>query len=320
MGDKARSEETLSSEEGAPGVPDVPGANPFERIKRQSEELGEYWSARDLSKVLGYTDYRNFVRVIRKAELACQNSGQEVGDHFVDVTDMVEIGSGAKRKVSDVYMSRYGCYLVIQNSDPGKEIVALGQTYFAVQTRRQEQADELAGLTEEQKRLYLRAQLISHNRQLAETAYQAGVVQSSDFALFQDHGYAGLYGGLRARDIHARKGLKKSQGILDHMGSEELAANLFRATQADAKLRREEVRGKEQANRAHYDVGRKVRQTIQELGGTMPEELPTPQESVQQLRRKEEKRLKQGLQGPQPELIEDGFDTANQKPQDQNDT
>ncbi len=218
---------------------------------------------------------------------------------------MVEIGSGAKRKVSDVYMSRYGCYLVIQNSDPGKEIVALGQTYFAVQTRRQEQADELAGLTEEQKRLYLRAQLISHNRQLAETAYQAGVVQSSDFALFQDHGYAGLYGGLRARDIHARKGLKKSQGILDHMGSEELAANLFRATQADAKLRREEVRGKEQANRAHYDVGRKVRQTIQELGGTMPEELPTPQESVQQLRRKEEKRLKQRLQGPQPELIED---------------
>jgi DNA-damage-inducible protein D len=273
---------------------DPHSTTPFETIKRHDEEIGgEYWSARDLSKVLGYTDYRNFVRVIRKAEMACQNSGQEAGDHFVDVTDMVEIGSGAKRRVADVYMSRYACYLVIQNSDPTKEIVALGQTYFAVQTRRQEEADQLAGLTEEQKRLYLRGQLVSHNRQLAETAYQSGVVQSSDFAVFQDHGYTGLYGGLRARDIHAKKKLKKSQGILDHMGSEELAANLFRATQTDAKLRREQIQGKENANRAHYDVGRKVRQTIAELGGTMPEDLPTPNESIKQLQRKEQKHLEQ---------------------------
>lgn len=269
------------------------GATEFERIKRHNEEIGEYWSARDLSRVLGYTDYRNFVRVIRKAEMACQNSGQEVGDHFVDVTVMIEVGKGARRKVADVLLSRYACYLVIQNSDPTKEIVALGQTYFAVQTRRQEEADQLAGLSEEQKRLYLRGQLVTHNKQLAETAYGAGVVQSGDFAVFQDHGYAGLYGGLRARDIHARKGLKRSQGILDHMGSEELAANLFRATQTDAKLRREEVQGKENANRAHYEVGRKVRQTIAELGGTMPEDLPTPQESIRQLQRKEQKRLEQ---------------------------
>jgi DNA-damage-inducible protein D len=273
-----------------------PSGSPFERIRHTTEEGDEYWSARDLAKILDYTDYRNFVKVIRKAEVACTNSGQSVEDHFVDVNEMVEIGSGAQRKIADVHLSRYACYLVIQNSDPSKEIVALGQTYFAVQTRRQEQADELAGPTEEQKRLYLRGQLVSHNRQLADTAYRAGVVQSMDFAIFQDHGYAGLYGGLRARDIHHRKGLKKSQQILDHMGSEELAANLFRATQTEAKLRREQVVGKEKANHAHYEVGRKVRQTIEELGGTMPEELPTPSESIKQLRRKEQKRLSHSQQ------------------------
>jgi DNA-damage-inducible protein D len=273
-----------------------PSRSPFERIRHTTEEGAEYWSARDLAKILDYTDYRNFVKVIRKAEIACTNSGQSVEDHFVDVNQMVEIGSGARRKIADVHLSRYACYLVIQNSDPSKEIVALGQTYFAVQTRRQEQADELAGPTEEQKRLYLRGQLVSHNRQLADTAYRAGVVQSMDFAIFQDHGYAGLYGGLRARDIHHRKGLKKSQQILDHMGSEELAANLFRATQTEAKLRREQVVGKEKANHAHYEVGRKVRQTIEELGGTMPEELPTPSESIKQLQRKEQKRLSHSQQ------------------------
>ena len=276
----------------------APTASLFEQIRRVNAEGAEFWSARDLAKVLGYTDYRNFVKVIRKAEVACENSGQLAADHFVEANEMVGIGSGAKRKVKDVYMSRYACYLVVQNADPAKEIVALGQTYFAVQTRRQEQADELAGLTEEQKRLYLRGQLASHNKQLADAAYQAGVVQAMDFAIFQDHGYQGLYGGLRARDIHSHKGLKKSQQILDHMGSEELAANLFRATQTEAKLRREQIQGKENANHTHYEVGRKVRQTIAELGGTMPEELPTPPESIKQLQRKEQKRLKQGPQLP----------------------
>src|SRR4051794_5884265 len=176
---------------------------------------------------------------------------------------MVTLGSGSQRKVEDYNLSRYGCYLVIQNADPAKEIVALGQTYFAVQTRRQEEADELAGLTEDQKRLYLRGELANHNKQLAEAANLAGVVRGIDFAIFQDHGYMGLYGGLRSRDIHRRKGLQKSQQILDHMGSTELAANLFRATQADEKLRRDQIQGINNANRTHYEVGQEVRETIQ---------------------------------------------------------
>lgn len=275
--------------------------SPFERIRKTDPEGQEYWSARDLAKVLEYTNYRNFLKVIDKARMACINSEQALTDHFVDANDMIEVGKGAKRRVEDVYLSRYACYLIIQNADPSKEIVALGQTYFAVQTRRQEVADELAGLTEDQKRLYLRGQLADHNRELAEAASQAGVIQAKDFAIFQDHGYMGLYGGLRAKDIHARKGLKRNQHILDYMGWEELGANIFRATQTEAKLRREGIRGKSEANRTHYDVGRKVRQTIQELGGTMPEDLPTPAQSIQQVREREQRRLKQG---PQLSLFE----------------
>lgn len=274
----------------------TPHLSPFESIRRVTEEGNEYWSARDLAKILGYTEFRKFSNAIQKAETACENSGQAVSDHFAHVSEMVGIGSGAQRKIGDVHLSRYACYLLVQNADPSKEIVALGQTYFAIQTRRQEQADELAGLTEEQKRLYLRDQLSDHNRQLAEVASQAGVVKPADFALFQDHGYMGLYGGLRARDIHTRKQLKRNQHILDHMGSEELAANLFRATQTEAKLKREGTQGREAANQTHFQVGRKVRQTIVELGGTMPEQLPTPKESIQQLQQKEQKRLKQGSQ------------------------
>ncbi len=220
---------------------------------------------------------------------------------------MIETGKGAKRRVEDFELSRYGCYLTLQNADPSKPIVALGQTYFAIQTRRQEIADELAGLTEDQRRLYLRGQLADHNRQLAEAASQAGVVKPIDFAVFQDHGYMGLYGGLKARDIHARKGLKKNQQIPDHMGSTELAANLFRATQTEEKIRREGIKGKDKANRTHFQVGRKVRQTIQELGGTMPEDLPTPKESIQQLQQREQKLLKQG---PQISLFDEATDLS----------
>lgn len=270
----------------------------FAQIRQETEEGHEYWSARELARALGYEDYRNFLKVVDKARVACENSGQLVEDHFVDTTAVIVAGKGARRKVADMHLSRYACYLIVQNADPAKEVVALGQTYFAVQTQRQERADELADLTEAQKRLFLRGQLSTHNRQLAEAANQAGVVLPIDFAIFQDHGYMGLYGGLKRRDIHLHKGLKPSQHILDHMGSTELAANLFRATQTEDKLRREGVQGKQKANQTHYEVGRKVRQTIQELGGALPEQLPSPGESIQQLENREKKRLKQGAQQP----------------------
>lgn len=273
-------------------------ASLFAQIRRETEEGYEYWSARDLSKALGYENYRNFLKVIDKARIACENSGQSVEDHMVETDDMIPTGKGARRRVDNLHLSRYACYLIVQNADPSKEVVALGQTYFAVQTRRQEEADKLAGLNEGQKRLYLRGQLSSHNRQLAEAANLAGVVQAMDFAIFQDHGYMGLYGGLRARDIHERKGLRRSQHILDHMGSTELAANLFRATQTEDKLRREQIRGKERANRTHYEVGQEVRETIRRLGGALPEELPSPTESIQQLQRQERKELDRGPQLP----------------------
>lgn len=267
-------------------------ATPFAAIRHETPVDGEYWTGRELAGLLGYTDYRNFRRVADKARMACANSGYAPADHFVDITEMVTIGSGARRRIVDVRLSRYACYLIIQNGDPEKEIVALGQTYFAVQTRRMEQADEIAALPDAQKRLYLREQLSGHNRQLADAARGAGVTDGRDFAIFQDHGYRGLYGGLGARDIHARKSLVPNQSILDHMDSEELAANLFRSTQTTAKIQREGLQGKETANQVHHDVGRKVRDTIAELGGTMPENLPTPAQSIQQLQQAERKRLR----------------------------
>lgn len=261
---------------------------PFESIRRTNPAGNEFWSSRDFAKVLGYADYRNFQAVIESARTACIKSGQRASDHFVEVTDMVEIGSGAQRSLKSVKLSRYACYLVIQNADPAKEIVALGQSYFAIQTRRQELSDEEA---EEQRRLAIRSDLRTHNIQLAEAAKDAGVIESRDYAIFQNHGYKGLYGGLGVQDIHRRKGLKKSEQILDHMGSTELAANLFRATQAEDKLRREKITGKDKANHAHHEVGAKVRQTIEELGGTMPESLP-PAESIKKLESKAKKALK----------------------------
>ena len=209
---------------------------------------------------------------------------------------MVSIGSDTRREIDDIKLSRYACYLIIQNADPSKEIVALGQTYFAVQTRKQEllEKTDFKKLDEDEKRLFLREEMKQHNKQLADAARQAGVIQPADYAIFQDHGYKGLYGGLGARDIHTRKGLKKSQQILDHMGSTELAANLFRATQADEKLRRENIRGKHKANITHYEVGKKVRQTIKDLGGTMPENLPGA-DSIKKLEKKKVKSLKSAI-------------------------
>jgi len=257
----------------------------FESIRQQDSTGNEYWSARKLAKVLEYSEYRHFQPVIERAREACQNSGYAVADHFEDILEMVDIGSGARRELPDVRLSRYACYLIVQNGDPSKPVIANGQTYFAMQTRRQELQDneKFARLSEDEKRLAIRNELAAHNKYLAAAAKDSGVETSLDYAIFQDHGYKGLYGGLGAKDIHARKGLKKSQKILDHMGSTELAANLFRATQAEEKLKRESVRDKQRANQTHYEVGQKVRQTIKDLGGTMPESLPTPEQSVKQV-------------------------------------
>ena len=262
--------------------------SPFERIRRTNAAGSEFWSSREFAQVLGYTDYRNFEQVIQKGRLACFNSGQKVEDHFVDVTELIEIGKGGQRAVRTVFLSRYACYLIVQNADPSKDIVALGQTYFAVQTRRQELAESA---TEEDRRLLLRQELALHNVKLAGVAKDAGVVAPKDYAIFQNHGYMGLYGGLTAQDIHSRKRLKRGQQILDHMGSTELAANLFRATQTEEKLRRDRVKGKEQAGRTHHEVGAKVRQTIRELGGTMPENLPAA-ESIKAVESKKRKALR----------------------------
>ena len=257
----------------------------FEGIRQLDPDGNEYWSARKLAKVLDYSEYRHFLPVIERAREACQNSGHPLADHIEDILDMVAIGSGAQREVADVRLSRYACYLIVQNGDPSKPVIANGQTYFAMQTRRQELEDsaKFAQLSEDDKRLAIRNELAAHNKYLAAAAKDAGVETSLDYAIFQDHGYKGLYGGMRAKDIHARKGLKKSQKILDHMGSTELAANLFRATQAEEKLKRENVQNKQRANNTHYEVGKKVRETIRELGGTMPEAMPTPEQSVKQI-------------------------------------
>lgn len=264
----------------------------FEEVKHINDIGQEYWSARQLYEVLEYIKWDKFLNVIEKAKQACKNSGQEPEDHFPRMEKMVKIGSGAQRDIGDIHLSRYACYLIVQNADPSKEVVAMGQTYFAIQTRKQEILEENFGKlqSEEAKRLFLRKEMAEHNKQLADAAKKAGVIQPWEYAIFQNHGYMGLYNGLGAKDIHSKKGLKKSQNILDHMGSTELAANLFRATQTEEKLKRENIKGKQKANQTHYEVGKKVRQTIKELGGTMPEELPT-EESIKKIESEKKKKL-----------------------------
>lgn len=254
----------------------------FDDIKRIDENGQEWWSSRDLAKVLTYNDYRNFLDVMRKAWTACYNSGVDPHDHFVIITEMVQTGSNAERQIDTIKLSRYACYLSVQNADSSKPLVAQAQTYFAVQTRRAELLLDQPFTEEEQKRLLLRGEMKTHNKRLASAAREAGVVSNKDYGIFQNAGYKGLYGGLDKQDIHRLKGLTRTQDILDHMGSTELAANLFRATQTEEKLRRENIQGREAANRAHFEVGAKVRQTISELNGTMPENLPVP-DSVRKL-------------------------------------
>jgi len=240
----------------------------FENIKEINNYQQEYWSARLLSKVLNYSEYRHFTNVITLAKTSCENSGESIPNHFEEVLDMIEIGKSAMRQIKDIHLSRYACYLIMQNADPSKKVVALGQTYFAIQTRRQELQDQLL---EDRKRVFLRNEVSSQNKHLFHTSARAGV---RNYGMFTNYGYMGLYGGLKSQDIAQKKKLKKHQSVLDHMGSEELAANLFRATQTDAKLQRDNVKGEACANDAHFMIGKKVRETIKELGGTMPENLP----------------------------------------------
>lgn len=259
----------------------------FESIRHVNEYGEEFWFARELQVALEYKEWRNFKKVLDKAIISCDNSENNSPDHFVEVNKMVNVGSGAEREIDDYELSRYASYLIVQNGDSRKKVIALGQTYFAVKTRQQELIENYDNLDEDLKRLAIRSEMKEHNKSLAEAAQLAGVKDPQDYAIFQNKGYQGLYGGLGRKEIHARKGLKKNQDILDHMGSTELAANLFRATQTDEKLRREKITGKEAANRTHYEVGKKVRQTIKELGGTMPEDLPTPQKSIKQIEREQ---------------------------------
>ena len=255
----------------------------FENLKHINEYGQEFWYARELQSALEYSQWRYLKEAIERAKTACNNSGQSVADHFAEVRNMVEIGSNAKRSIEDFALSRYACYLIVMNGDPRKEIIALGQTYFALKTRQQELIEDYERLSEEQKRISIREEMKRHNTALADAAHNAGVKAPIDYAIFQNYGYMGLYNGLKAKDIKERKGLKKNQDILDYMGSTELAANLFRATQTEEKLRRENIQGKNEANETHFEVGKKVRQTIADLGGTMPEDLPTPDKSIKQI-------------------------------------
>lgn len=262
----------------------------FESIKHVNEYGMEYWTARELMPVLEYKQWRQFSDAIDRAKKACETSGNRVFDYFADARKIVKTGVATK-EIEDYHLSRYACYLIAMNGDPRKKAIAMAQSYFAIKTRQQELSENFEKLSEEQKRLAIRGELKHHNKSLADAAHEAGVETSRDYAIFQNFGYMGLYGGLKAQDIAKRKGLKKGQAILDHMGSTELAANLFRATQTDEKLRRDHVKGKAAANTTHFAVGKKVRETIKELGGTMPEDLPTPDKSIKQIESEQKKLL-----------------------------
>lgn len=261
----------------------------FEDIKNIRKDGTEFWYARELSKVLQYTKWENFAKVIDKAMTACKNSGFKVSDHFPEVRKMIQLAKTAQKEIKDYELSRYACYLIVQNGDPKKEIIALAQTYFAIQTRKQELSEkEYSLLTEDEKRFYQRNLTKKGNYSLNQAAKKAGV---KNFDKFHNAGYKGLYNGETADDIAKRKGLRYREDILDNMGSEELIANLFRISQTEQKLKRDNVQTEKDANDTHYNVGSKIRKTIEELGGTMPEDLPTPAKSLKQL----EKEQKQGF-------------------------
>ena len=257
----------------------------FENIKHIDDYGNEYWYARELQSVLGYKRWDRFCNVLDNAKNACENSKAVVSDHFIEVNKIIELANGASRNILDYELSRYACYLIVQNADPSKEIVALGQTYFAVQTRKQELTEkEYISLTEDEKRFYQRNLTRKGNYSLNQTAKNCGV---KNFDKFHNAGYRGLYNGETANDIAKRKKLRYREDILDNMGSEELAANLFRITQTESKLKKDNIYGEEEANQTHYNIGKNIREVIAKNGGTMPEKLPTPKKSLKELERQE---------------------------------
>lgn len=263
----------------------------FDDIKHIDEEDNEFWYARELMRLLEYSKWERFSNTINNAKIACKNSGHNVNEHFPEVGKMINIGKGGKRKVEEYKLSRYACYLIAQNGDPRKETIALAQTYFAIQTRKQQILEEEFNLlSEDEKRLFVRNKVKDKNLSLNNTAKKAGV---KNFGMFHDSGYKGLYNGETASDIAKRKGLKYNQEILDYMGSEELSDNLFRITQTEAKIKRDKVHGEGKANETHYNMGKAIRNFIADQGGTMPEELPTPDKSIKQIEREKTLKIKE---------------------------
>jgi DNA-damage-inducible protein D len=264
----------------------------FEEIKHIAENGCEFWLARELQGVLQYAQWRRFEDTINRAKISCKVSQHEVGEHFAEVGKVLVVGNGAKQKLKDYKLSRYACYLIVMNGDPRKEVIANGQTYFAVKTRQQEFNELYNQLSEDDKRLFIRGDIKQKNMLLAEVAKNAGIITTHEYAIFQDYGYKGLYGGETAKDIAGRKGIDaEKDSILDYMGSLELAANLFRITQTEDIIKRNNVDNPSDANDTHYRVGAKVRQTIKELGGIMPEELPKPEKSIPQIEKERQRQI-----------------------------
>lgn len=261
----------------------------FESIKHIDENGVEFWYARELMTMLEYSKWGNFVKVIDKAKESCKNSNMDVLDHFADIGKMIMVAKGAERKIDDYKLTRYACYLIAQNGDSRKKTIALAQTYFAVQTRKQEiSRQEYEQLSEDEKRLYTRQNVKDKNRYLFDTAKLAGV---KNYGKFNNYGYRGLYNGETAKDIADRKGISEKEDILDYMSSTELAANLFRITQTDEVLKNKNINNEDEACMTHHNVGQAVRQTIKRIGGTMPEDLPTPNKSAKLIEKEKNRNL-----------------------------